>query len=468
MERRSRACTREWTFVPTSEASLGVPRKSAKRDVAFAKNVIILNALVPGVILAWDAAHQQIGANGVNFALHTTGLLSFIFLLLMLLVTPLRLATGWNPIISFRRTLGLYAFFYACVHFLIFFTFDRAGSLRSTVHEILFRRYLQIGTTGLLLMVPLAVTSTNAMVMRLGAKRWKNLHRASYAWSAWPRPFTTTLLVKSDVRQPLAFAAVLTALLGFRVVRAGLERKKLRAKAALPPTIVLSTPAGHGAPKAKPRFWSGELRVARVFDETPDVRTFRLVPENGGELPFAHEAGQYLNLALTIDGKRIKRSYTIASSPTRSHYCEVTVKRSASGHASHHLHDQVRAGSRLAVSAPAGRFVFSGAGREPGRSHRRWRRHHAAHVDGSLPDGLLLARRHLFRLLRPEPARSYLPGGALVSRTTFLQPSRLLDAHQRGRARLEGGARRHQQGPPDTLRARPHAESRLRVRGPDG
>ena len=334
--------------MPTSSAASATNwwSFSARRDLRFAKFVVILNALVPGALLAWDAAHGQIGANGVNFALHTTGLLSFIFLLLALAVTPLRQAFGWATLIAFRRALGLYGFFYACTHFLIFFVFDRALSVQSTVHEILNRRYLFIGTTGLLLMVPLAVTSTNAMVTWLGARRWKRLHRLAYL-VAIAAALHYYMLVKSDVRQPLAFAAVLAGLLVFRLVRGG-----------------RAAPVASGARIAatdRARFWSGELRVAEVFEETPDVRTFRLVPAAGGALPFTHQPGQYLNLALSIEGKRVNRSYTIASSPTRNQYCEVTVKRSAAGHASHFLHDQVRVGTTLKVSAPAGKFIFTGA-----------------------------------------------------------------------------------------------------------
>jgi ferredoxin-NADP reductase/DMSO/TMAO reductase YedYZ heme-binding membrane subunit len=340
------------------------------RDLRFTKLLVVINALVPGAILAWDAAHGQIGVNGVNYALHTTGLLSLIFLLLTLLVTPLRKLTGWNAIISYRRTLGLFAFGYASVHFLIFFGLDRALSVSSTLHEILARRYLLIGTVGLLSMIPLAITSTSGMVTRIGARRWKALHRLVYV-SAIAGALHYYLLVKSDTRQPLAFAAVLALLLGFRVVRYRLDRGRLPARGGLPGRSAATGRVGggsvaNGAPHASaaarnPRFWSGELRVAGVFEETPDVRTFRLMPPDGGELPFVHQPGQYLNLALMIDGKRVKRSYTIASSPTRGHFCELTVKRTASGFGSWHLHDHIHVGSTLAVSAPAGRFVFTGA-----------------------------------------------------------------------------------------------------------
>src|SRR5438046_1518885 len=102
-----------------------------KRHVRFAKFLVSVNALVPGALLAWDAAHGHLGVNGVNYALHTTGLLSLIFLLLTLAVTPVRKLTSWNTVLSCRRALGLFAFGYACVHFLIFFVFDRALSVPS-------------------------------------------------------------------------------------------------------------------------------------------------------------------------------------------------------------------------------------------------------------------------------------------------------------------------------------------------
>jgi glycine betaine catabolism B len=328
------------------------PASASKSDIRFGKLLVTFNALIPGAMLAWDAAHRQLGVNGVNYALHTTGLLALICLLLGLAVTPLRKLTGWNALIAVRRSLGLTAFFYTCVHFAIFFVFDRALSVSSTVHEILSRRYLLIGFAGLVLMTPLALTSTSGMVMRLGARRWKALHRLVYL-VAIAGALHYTLLVKSDLRQPLAFASVLALLLGFRVVRAALDRRKVR-------PLVATATARTSAPASKPAFWSGELRVARVFEETPDVRTIRLMNIEGGELPFSYKPGQYLNLALVIDGRRVNRSYTIASSPTRAHSCEITVKRSAAGHGSRHLHEVVRQGSHLKVSAPAGRFVFTG------------------------------------------------------------------------------------------------------------
>jgi len=186
-------------------------------DLLFAKRLVLINAAVPGILLGWDAWHHQLGANPVNFAILTTGMLALVFLLLTLLVTPLRTLSGWNWIIFSRRTLGLYAFFYATLHFLIFFSLDRGFSVSGTLTEMVKRRYLFVGIIGLLVMVPLAVTSTNAMIKRLGGKRWRALHRLAYV-AAIAGVVHYYMQVKKDVRLPLTFAAVLAVLLGYRLL----------------------------------------------------------------------------------------------------------------------------------------------------------------------------------------------------------------------------------------------------------
>jgi glycine betaine catabolism B len=188
-----------------------------ENDIHFAKLLVLVNCAVPATLLGWDAWHHKLGANPVNCAILTTGLMALIFLMLTLAVTPLRKITGLNWLISFRRMLGLYAFFYVCAHFLIFFSLDRGFSASSTLHEIIKRKYLWLGITGLLVMVPLAVTSTNAMIKRLGGKRWRTLHRLAYV-AAVAGVIHYYMQVKADVRQPLAFATVLAILLGYRVV----------------------------------------------------------------------------------------------------------------------------------------------------------------------------------------------------------------------------------------------------------
>jgi ferredoxin-NADP reductase/DMSO/TMAO reductase YedYZ heme-binding membrane subunit len=335
--------------MPTSESFL---------DTRFAKRLAIVNACVPAVLLVWDAWRHQLGVNEVNFAIRTTGLIGLILLTLALAVTPLRVFTGWNRLIAMRRNFGVIGFFYLASHFLIFFLFDRQASVSSTLTEIVTRKYLWFGATALVLMIPLAITSTDRMVQRVGARRWKRLHRLVYV-IAIAGVVHYYLLVKSDVRQPLWFAGVIGALLLYRLVahylglRADARAGRTRAHA----TVGRATPA---TSKQARSFWSGELVITRIFDETHDVKTFRLAAPDDGPLPFMHVAGQYLNLALTIDGTRVNRSYTIASAPTRSAYCEISVKRVPNGYASHHLHDTWREGQRVKVSAAAGKFVFAG------------------------------------------------------------------------------------------------------------
>ena len=186
-------------------------------DLRFAKLLVLVNAAVPATLLGWDAWQHRLGANPVNFAILTTGMLALIFLLLTLLVTPLRKITGLNWLIFSRRTLGLYAFFYASLHFLIFFSLDRGCSVSGTFFEMVKRKYLMVGITGLLVMVPLAVTSTNAMIKRLGGKRWRALHRLAYV-AAIAGVVHYYMQVKKDVRLPLTFAAVLAVLLGYRLL----------------------------------------------------------------------------------------------------------------------------------------------------------------------------------------------------------------------------------------------------------
>ncbi len=324
-------------------------------DNTFARRLVIINALVPAVLLVWDAAHGSLGVNDINFAIKTTGLVGLILLVGSLLITPLRKLTGWQTLIAVRRNLGVIGLAYIAAHFLIFVWWDQDGSLRDTFSEIIDRPYLWFGFGALLLMIPLAVTSTDGMLSRLGAKHWKLLHRLAYP-AIIAGVIHYLLLVKSDRRQPTVFAMVLGAALLYRMIAHYMDlRAQVRAAHAKIET--LRTAARTGSTK---KFWSGSLKIARIFDETHDVRTFRLVSPDGGSLPFQHVAGQYLNLQLMIGGKRVSRSYTIASSPTRSAYCEISVKQAANGYGSKHLHEAWKEGDLVKVSAPAGTFVFAG------------------------------------------------------------------------------------------------------------
>ncbi|MBX9787829.1 MAG: ferric reductase-like transmembrane domain-containing protein [Pirellulales bacterium] len=315
----------------------------------FTKYLVILNFGVPAILLGWDALQGHLGANPVNFAIRTTGLLALICLMLSLVVTPVMRLAGWNWLGQFRRVAGLYAFFHTAVHFLLFFLLDRAANISDTVSEIVSRPYLMVGMVGLLIMIPLAVTSTNYMIRRLGTKRWKLLHRTAYI-AACAGVLHYYLLVKADTTWPIIFAAALGVLLTYRVVGHYLalwaDARRFR--------------LGKPVPTGPVRSWSGQLRVAKIFVETPEVRTFRLMMPDSPRLPFEHQPGQYLNLTLNIDGRKVRRSYTIASSPTHIGYCELTIKREENGLASRHFHDWIREGDLLEITAPAGRFTFTG------------------------------------------------------------------------------------------------------------
>ena len=335
-------------------------------QLQFLRLLVILNGAVPLLMLVWDAYRGQLGVNSVNYALHVTGILSLVFLFLSLLMTPMRWVTKWGGWIAFRRALGLYGFFYSILHVAIYVGFDRALNLTSTFHEIGIRRFLQVGTAAIFLMIPLAVTSTNSMIRVMGTARWKSLHRLAYV-VAILGVVHYYMLVKSDVRQPLAFAGALSILLGARFGRHYFELRQTARKQSKMPVrqaaanfAAKSSDAVDTDSTKSRQQWKGELKVAAIFQETHDVKSFRLISNVEGAFPFSFAPGQFLNLQLTIDGNRVNRSYTIASSPTRKDACELSIKREPMGIASRFMHDQVNVGGTLKVSGPSGRFVFTG------------------------------------------------------------------------------------------------------------
>jgi len=202
------------------------------------KPLVFLAALVPLAWLVWAALTNNLSANPLEDITHETGIWALRFLCATLAMTPLRRLTGWNAIIRFRCMSGLFAFFYGVLHFLIYVIADRfAGldfpggdvtwstvvtwqTLRKLMHaigdDIYKRPYITVGFTALMLMVPLALTSTAGMIRRLGGKRWNQLHRLVYV-SATLGVVHYWWLVKADVRRPLAYAIVVGALLLFRI-----------------------------------------------------------------------------------------------------------------------------------------------------------------------------------------------------------------------------------------------------------
>ena len=188
-------------------------------DVKFTKAVILINSLVPLALLLWDAWRQKLGANPTEFALRTTGFLTLIFLLITLAITPLRKWTKRNELVKFRRMIGLFAFFYGFLHLTTYIWFDRQLDLSSAAGDIIQRPFIAVGMTAFFLMVPLAITSTNGMIKRIGGKRWQQLHKLTYL-TAIGGVLPYYMIVKSDLFYPLAFALVLAVLLGYRVYAA--------------------------------------------------------------------------------------------------------------------------------------------------------------------------------------------------------------------------------------------------------
>jgi sulfoxide reductase heme-binding subunit YedZ len=164
----------------------------------------------------------------------TTGMLTLIFLTLSLAVTPLRKWTGWNWLGMHRRMLGLYAFFYGALHFLTYIWFDRAFNLKSTFGDVTQRPFIAVGFASFLIMIPLAITSTNGMVKRLGGRRWNRLHKAVYLAGALGA-LHYWMLVKSDTSLPLTFGLVLALLLGYRIFAANRSTPKREASSTFIP-----------------------------------------------------------------------------------------------------------------------------------------------------------------------------------------------------------------------------------------
>jgi sulfoxide reductase heme-binding subunit YedZ len=195
------------------------------KDPQFAKFVLLVNGGVPLALLAWDAYYHHLGANPVEFALRTTGMLALIFLILSLTVTPARKISGWNGFSHFRRMLGLFAFFHGVIHLGIYLILYRSFDLTSAWRDIIARPFILLGMSALVLMIPLALTSTNAMIKRLGAARWKRLHRLVYP-AGIAASIHYLLVAKVFLPQPIAFAFVVWGLLAYRALSAARIRAK--------------------------------------------------------------------------------------------------------------------------------------------------------------------------------------------------------------------------------------------------
>lgn len=188
-------------------------------DIRFKKLLVFVNCFVPLALLAWDAYRNQLGANPLEFLTRTTGTLTLFFLILSLAVTPARKLTGIQWLVRLRRMLGLYAFFYGFMHWMLYVWSDKFFNLRAIVSDIRQRPFIAVGLFSFFLLIPLAVTSTNKMLKLLGGKRWMRLHKLAYVAAAGGA-LHYWMLVKADTTKPLVFAGVLVILLGYRLLRA--------------------------------------------------------------------------------------------------------------------------------------------------------------------------------------------------------------------------------------------------------
>ena len=179
------------------------------------KALVFIGASIPAALLIAGVAGQSLGPNPIREMLHVTGKTSLNLLMITLMVTPIRAATGWVTLQAIRRALGLFAFAYAVLHFLIYAVLELDLDFSDLGREIARRPFIIVGMVALLALIPLAVTSTNKMMRKLG-RRWQTVHRLIYPIAilgVWHYYWQ----VKADIREPLIYAGLLAALLGYRL-----------------------------------------------------------------------------------------------------------------------------------------------------------------------------------------------------------------------------------------------------------
>jgi sulfoxide reductase heme-binding subunit YedZ len=211
----------------TTPATAAPARRAPRKPHPWLEPGVLLGALVPLAVLSVRAATGSLGADPVAIALNQLGLLALVLLLACLAATPARLLLGVRWPQQIRRLLGLLAFFYACLHVGVYTVVDQQLALAAIAEDVSKRPFIMAGFSALLLLVPLAATSTKAMIRRLGGARWRRLHRLVYV-AATLAVLHFIWRVKSDLSEPLAYAAVLLLLLLVRV------RHALRTRADAP------------------------------------------------------------------------------------------------------------------------------------------------------------------------------------------------------------------------------------------
>lgn len=181
------------------------------------KFAIFPACLIPLGLLISKATTANLGANPIEAITHSTGDWTLRFLLVTLAITPLRKLTGQLWLIGLRRMIGLFAFFYGCLHFLTYIWLDQGFNVHSMAKDVYKRPFITLGFTAFVLLIPLAVTSTRKMIQRLGGRRWQWLHRLIYV-SVTVAIVHFTWAMKKDIHRPIEYGIVLSVLLGYRVV----------------------------------------------------------------------------------------------------------------------------------------------------------------------------------------------------------------------------------------------------------
>ena len=182
------------------------------------KPAVFVSCLLPFAWLVYNAYWGDLGVNPVETITNETGIWTLRLIVATIAITPIRWATRWNPIISLRRMIGLFAFFYATIHFMIYFVLDRSLMFDGLWEDVVLRPYITMGFIGFVLMIPLAITSTKGWIRRLGGQRWNLLHKAVYV-TAIAAVIHYWWKVKLDVTNPMIYAAIVAALLGARGYR---------------------------------------------------------------------------------------------------------------------------------------------------------------------------------------------------------------------------------------------------------
>jgi methionine sulfoxide reductase heme-binding subunit len=198
------------------------------------KVVVFLTCLIPLGLIIWGILNHDFDANPPQLIEHATGDWTIRFLVFTLTVTPLRKLLHVPQLIRFRRMIGLFAFFYVCLHFTTYIWLDKFFSWPSIWDDLHKRTYIILGFTGFVLLIPLAITSTAGWIRRLGGKRWQMLHRLIYA-AAVAGVIHYYWLVKSDVRKPLLYAFLVGILLAWRLGAWILDRNQRRVSGAIRP-----------------------------------------------------------------------------------------------------------------------------------------------------------------------------------------------------------------------------------------